>query len=148
MPFVHHGPGVFTCLWKGAITPTSLRTVFFFFSCNGWQPLALVCKLSPPAQRAHLWKLIKLSPCCSHFAQYQGRIKKKPEKEDTQDGLGILQKVITFSGCFFFQYHDGRFYWLTEEKFGLSIKSGITCAWPQGSDQQRYVPSKWGRGGS
>lgn len=46
----HHGQGVFTCLWKGAITPASLRTLFL--TLNGWQSLAFTCKSSPPPVRS------------------------------------------------------------------------------------------------
>lgn len=41
--------------------PSLQRAYAFFFSRNGWQSLALTCKLSPPTQGVHLWKLIKLT---------------------------------------------------------------------------------------
>lgn len=49
----HRGQGVFTRLWKGAITPVSLRTLFF--TLNRWQSLAFTRKSStppPPPPRA------------------------------------------------------------------------------------------------
>lgn len=60
-----HGPGDFTCLWKGAITPRIPRTFFM-----EWMAV-FTCKLSPPRAESTSVETHKTpSPRCSHFAQY------------------------------------------------------------------------------
>lgn len=89
---VHHGPGVFTCLWKGAITPRSLRTFFM-----EWMPVVSVRMQVEPsrAESASVETHNTPSPRCSHFAQYREQIKKK-KKPSWNERMGISHKVIMF----------------------------------------------------